>query len=118
MQITSQIALPLANRFRSVNFASIKFANYQIRAYGKNKFNVSENFVLFSPTEILYTNEKLMPIKTIYNVTASRPGYSVVEAIFTGANSTMVALIKPNDLMSKTYAFVFLQYDGNTTISH
>ena len=89
-----------------------------MRAYGKNKFNISANFVLFSPTEIMYTNEKLVPIKTIDNMTASRPGYSVVEAIFTGANSTIVALIKPNDPMRKTYAFVFLQYDGNTTTPH
>ena len=79
-----------------------------MRAYGKNKFNVSENFVLFSPTEIMYTNENLMPIKTIYNMTTSRPGYSVMEAIFTGTNLTMVALIKPNELMNNIYAFIFL----------
>ena len=82
--ITPQIGEIIGNNYRSVYFSSVQYSNYQIRAYRKNVFNISQNFILFSTTAILYTNKDISPIKTIYNLTTtSYSGYQVLETIFT-----------------------------------
>lgn len=80
MLITPKRSEIVENNFRTGNFPSVQYANYQIRALRKNEFNISSNFILFSTTEILYTNKDMSPIKTICRLNLA---YQILEALFT-----------------------------------
>lgn len=117
--ITPEIGEIADNTFRTIFFPSVEYSNYQIRAYRKNKFDISSNFILFSTTAVLYTNKDFSPIKTIYNLTTnSYPGYQALETIFTKTNRTMVILAKMNSRMTNTFMLIYLEYDGNTTVPY
>ena len=52
---------------------SVNYANYQIRTYRKNVFNISSNYLIFSNVSLMYTDKDLNPINSIYNSSQLTP---------------------------------------------
>ena len=103
---------------RMIYLPSVNYANYQIRTYRKNVFNISSNYLIFSNVSLMYTDKDLNPINSIYNSSQLTPNNVIKQAIFTETNETIVVVSKLSTFLENTYKLTYLTYNGSSASPH